>query len=340
MIDHREDCKWTVYIHIVPAAVNGKRDKYYVGITSESVFTRWGTNGKRYKAKAWKGAIDKYGWENIEHEIIASNLTMQEAKAMEKKMIALLKSNQWKFGYNRTSGGDAISPNTLKTTSKPIYQFSLDGIFIRKYCSVAEASRKVGVADGTIISIAKSKKIIGGKDRYIWRYSEDVAIENGEYTMLRTEKIIQYNICQFDTKGVYIRSYISPRHAADVTGIPYDIIHGQLRSKSTKRIGKNKSFIWRYVKDTICVNGTIMIKEPDDTSYILGVDVYQFDLNKKFIAHYKNAVEATASINGVVSQSAILRQIKNKPIKFFSPYYWRGKEDVTLLDDGTYCMTN
>ena len=53
-------------------------------------------------------AINKYGWNNIQHEIFASNLTKDEACDMEKTLITLLKSNRG-YGYNYTNGGDGTS---------------------------------------------------------------------------------------------------------------------------------------------------------------------------------------------------------------------------------------
>ena len=100
MIDYRENNKWTVYVHIVPKDVSGKLwDKYYVGITSVGVKARWGKNGKNYKGQVFYRAIQKYGWENIQHEIIAENLTKNEACSLETSLIVELKSYD-KYGYN------------------------------------------------------------------------------------------------------------------------------------------------------------------------------------------------------------------------------------------------
>lgn len=51
-------------------------------------------------------AIQKYGWNNFEHEVIAENLTKDEACEMEKALIKKLKSNDYHFGYNLSAGGE------------------------------------------------------------------------------------------------------------------------------------------------------------------------------------------------------------------------------------------
>lgn len=52
----------------------------YVGITSkEDVKRRW-LRGTGYKCNIhFTNAINKYGWDNIEHEILLDGLTKEEA---------------------------------------------------------------------------------------------------------------------------------------------------------------------------------------------------------------------------------------------------------------------
>lgn len=92
--------KYTVYIHITP------NNKYYIGITKQTLEDRW-KNGLGYKTQIlfWR-AIQKYGWDNIKHIIVAENLTHDEACKKEVELIAKYQSNNPKYGYNRTSGGD------------------------------------------------------------------------------------------------------------------------------------------------------------------------------------------------------------------------------------------
>ena len=109
MIDYRENNKWKVYIHIVPQNINGHDwDKYYIGITSQNnIKLRWG-KGSHYKnCTHFYRAVQKYGWDNMKHEVIAENLTKQEACDFEKRLIKELKSNDYNFGYNISSGGSS-----------------------------------------------------------------------------------------------------------------------------------------------------------------------------------------------------------------------------------------
>lgn len=93
----REYC---VYIHTTPS------NKKYVGLTSYEPEKRW-RHGENYKtSRYFYNAIKKYGWENIEHEIVATGLSWDDASKEEQRLIALYKTNDTDYGYNRTSGGE------------------------------------------------------------------------------------------------------------------------------------------------------------------------------------------------------------------------------------------
>ena len=94
---------YTVYIHISPS---GKR---YIGITSTSVEKRW-ANGKGYpNNKHFTSAIEKYGWDNFEHIIIATDLLEEQAKEMEIELIAKYDSTNQDKGYNHSLGGEGAN---------------------------------------------------------------------------------------------------------------------------------------------------------------------------------------------------------------------------------------
>ena len=90
---------YCVYVHHFP---NGKK---YVGVTSWKPELRWGANGRNYKNSYMTNAIKKYGWNNIKHEIVAQNLTAEQASEMEIKLIRKYNSANRKYGYNISLGG-------------------------------------------------------------------------------------------------------------------------------------------------------------------------------------------------------------------------------------------
>lgn len=91
--------KCLVYIHTTPSG------KKYVGLTSMTARQRW-KYGDGYRSQLFGRAIKKYGWDNIEHEIIKDNLTLEEAKQLEKELIIFFDTTNPKKGYNQTNGGE------------------------------------------------------------------------------------------------------------------------------------------------------------------------------------------------------------------------------------------
>lgn len=90
---------YSLYVHITP------NNKFYIGITKQKPVKRW-LNGKGYQRQSYfYNAILKYGWKNIQHIILYSNLTKEDAENKEILLIKLLKSNNRKYGYNIENGG-------------------------------------------------------------------------------------------------------------------------------------------------------------------------------------------------------------------------------------------
>lgn len=98
---------YTVYQH--KNKINGK---VYIGITSQKPEQRWGSQGCNYKSSPhFYSAIQKYGWDNFEHNILFTDLTKEQACLKEQALIKEYNSINREFGYNSTSGGDIFTMN-------------------------------------------------------------------------------------------------------------------------------------------------------------------------------------------------------------------------------------
>lgn len=95
-----------IYCHTFP---NGKR---YIGITRTSPERRWGKGRNYSTCPLMNRAIQKYGWENIKHEIIDTAESREDAEAKERHYIWLFMSDQPDHGYNVLPGGD-VADNPL-----------------------------------------------------------------------------------------------------------------------------------------------------------------------------------------------------------------------------------
>lgn len=100
-MEEKQERRWCVYKHT--NKINGK---VYIGQTGNIPQRRWQSKGNGYRGNpAFWRAIQKYGWDNFEHEIVFDNLTLEEANQLEIKLIAEYNSTDSNCGYNLTYGG-------------------------------------------------------------------------------------------------------------------------------------------------------------------------------------------------------------------------------------------
>lgn len=103
---------YTIYKHIFP------NNKIYIGITNQKPSNRW-KNGNGYKKQSLIfNAINKYGWEEIQHIILFTNLNKKEAEEKEIYLISKYKSNDRQYGYNVSNGGNTIGTHSEETKMK------------------------------------------------------------------------------------------------------------------------------------------------------------------------------------------------------------------------------
>lgn len=129
-----DEKRYCVYMHTFP---NGKR---YIGQTCQKPERRWNNNGNGYLGKRKNGeykqplianAIQKYGWENVQHEILFDNLTHKEANRIEQICMILFRTKDRRFGYNINEGGEHgedfhISDDTKQKISNTLKEFYSD----------------------------------------------------------------------------------------------------------------------------------------------------------------------------------------------------------------------
>lgn len=95
------DRSYCVYKH-----TNRANGKVYIGITYDINY-RWRHGGCAYKSNRhfWQ-AIEKYGWDGFDHEVLYQGLSKEAACEHEIRLIAEHKATEREFGYNKSAGGD------------------------------------------------------------------------------------------------------------------------------------------------------------------------------------------------------------------------------------------
>lgn len=107
--------------YIVYKHTNQINGKSYIGISSQSLYSRSGSNGKNYKKnKHFYGAIQKYGWDNFSHEVLLDGLSKEEAQQKEIELIAKYRSNNSQYGYNISSGGESGNAGCVMSESEKL----------------------------------------------------------------------------------------------------------------------------------------------------------------------------------------------------------------------------
>lgn len=207
---------FSVYKHT--NKINGK---VYIGITGQNVERRW-AKGLGYKGMYFYNAIQKYGWDNFDHDIIATNLSEDQAVKMEIDLIAKYESNNRLKGYNVSPGGNWVAGSHERTGSKnhksqKISVFDKDHNFIASYESQNLAAKALGIRRK---GITKNCEGIGSTYKgYIFEYAnknyqKPFKYPTGKHLNHRTTKI---NL--LDENGNIIGSFDSIISAAKKYGV-------------------------------------------------------------------------------------------------------------------------
>lgn len=134
-----------VYVHTCNA--NGKK---YVGVTGRNPESRW-KEGRGYKTnKHFYSAILKHGWDNFEHEVFEVD-SKEEMYRKEVELISFYHSNDPKFGYNNSSGGEYshLGCKSSEETRRKISEarkgqpaWNKGKKMSKEYCRIMSESRK------------------------------------------------------------------------------------------------------------------------------------------------------------------------------------------------------
>jgi hypothetical protein len=193
--------QYYVYTHLNPLT----KEIFYVGIgKGNRAWNRWAGRNK-----FWDNYVNKYGFEV---EIIAENLTRNQAGKVEIELIAHLGRRQIDEGgtlVNRSSGGDGGSGGYTHTEEwkrqhserqigkkkkplskeakekiskalkgreahwgKPVLQFDKQGNFIKEWPSAKAAKRETGAKNVFEVASGYKNQIYKSSGGYIWKYKE------------------------------------------------------------------------------------------------------------------------------------------------------------------------
>ncbi len=305
--DERTD--WKVYIH-----TNKINKKVYVGITCRDPVIRWqgghGYKRPRGQSKAishFMNAINKYGWNNFDHEIIAEGLTLEQASEMERQLIRQYDSTNPDKGYNVAEGGKGTtgakhSDETKKLLSeKAKKRIEETGI-------VAFKGRHHSDETKAILSKKAKERIKNGA----------ASSFKGKHHTDETKKILseQHNkpITMYDLTGKKIKTFPSISVAAEEMGLALSSVSSCANRKTKLSAGR----IWRFV-DVEQLSPEMM----PNLVYGSSKAIEQYSKDGEFIAEYPSLKAGAAAIG--VDISSIYHALKKGHKS--GGFFWKYKID-------------
>lgn len=169
---------YCVYEHVFP---NGKK---YIGITCD-IGQRW-REGRGYETQPkMNRAINKYGRENIEHNIIVDRLSKEQAEKLEKYLIAELKT--FSDGYNATVGGDTVGGYYLDEYIMAMLRYAKRKYDKNQIYPIKFVDATIGMPE----LIEKGKKDKGFAD-FFNEASRAVTIKHGKYSTTKNDDVLDF----------------------------------------------------------------------------------------------------------------------------------------------------
>lgn len=199
---------YLVYKHTSPSG------KVYIGITCETLAQRC-KRGKGYRSnQAFWIAIQKYGWDNIKHEILFTGLSKDEAERREVELIAHYRSNEKAYGYNIASGGGVS----------------------RDFHLSKEAKEKIGAANR-----GEKNGMYGKRFKHTERAREKFMsyVKTRDYSCGNNPKAKK--VCQYTEDGELVKVWDCVKNASVFLGISYSYLIKIMRTKKLY-----KGFLWSY----------------------------------------------------------------------------------------------
>ena len=207
---------YIVYMHITP------NNKKYIGIKKEkNPRERWRKGKGYWTNEHFTSAINKYGWDNIQHIILYKELLKEEAENKEKELIEKYNTTDREYGYNIEKGG-CLNKEVSQETREKLRQNMLG----KKH------------SDKTKQRMSEAHK----GDKCYW-YGKHLTEEHKQKLREVNKKTKRVN--QYSTDGKYIKTFNSFREVAEMFNVTRQNIYAVCSGRRKTACG----FIWRYADE-------------------------------------------------------------------------------------------
>lgn len=294
-----------IYCHTSPS---GKR---YIGQTCNDPEKRW-SGGRGYiDCPYFHRAIEKYGWDNIRHEILMLCHTKEMANLLEIRLIARFETTNRDKGYNVSKGGDGPLGVTWTEEHRKRQSKLMTGNGNSMYGRHHTAESRA--------LISKNRK---GKP------------VSDEMRELRTSVLRKANarrktpIVQCDLDGNPIATYPGLSDAVRENGYSHATIWRVLNGKGQTAYG----FKWEYVDEELKERARAYRESERKRKPPAGHGVIQYDLDGNEVARY-------SSLCDVERKTGLCRDrvgdCCHGGLESYGGYVWRHDEQATKEADNT-----
>lgn len=254
---------------------------------SKDIRKRWSNNGKQYKDCIYfYRAIEKYGWNNFEHIILIDNLSKEMACIVEKELIEKYKTQDERFGYNIADGGcgGCTTKGEKHFLSKRVYQYTLDGTYVREWGNAQRASEELGISVSDIHTMCRGKNGIRKAGNFMWSYTK---LANMQPYVRETHS--KEPILQLDMNFNIVKRY------KNISYVNKDEFNNEkvVECCKGKKQYSHKGFYWVYEKNfnQDYVN-YILNRKNGAYKQIISKSINQYDLSNNLLNTFASALEA------------------------------------------------
>lgn len=276
--------------------------KSYVGQTKFSLNQRSGKRGQGYKGcPLFYQAIQKYGFENFEVEILAE-VKIEQLDEAEHKYIHLFNTLE-PNGYNKFDG----APFSGVCSTKKVYQYSMEtGEFLKEYDSVREAAEELNLNYNSLNSvIGDANYAYGG---YCWSRVKMKKYPIHERLLSPKEKEVE----MYDYAGNLLMTFPSIAKAAEYVNGTRSPIKKVCRGELQSAYG----YRWKCTE-------VLMEKKYNNTAK----QVLKLDKNTNEVIEVFPSISAAAhSLN---KETSLIRRVLDKDDKTAYGFKWKTAQGST-----------
>lgn len=278
---------YNVYKH-----TNLVNHKSYIGITSQKCENRWGINGKGYELQPkFYHAIQKYGWNNFQHDILYTNLDKETALKIEADLIKTYDTIE--NGYNISPYGTIESKRVICLTTQEIFD------------SITEAAAYGNISDSNLSHYLKGEWDTCGELNGIkltWEFL-DYPDKNIEAQQLREQRKQQREQKFYTTEAL-------------------KIVELYKNGVSIRQLAKDYHKSRESIKTILHFHNIPIISSFEKRRR----GVIQLNNNKEVIAEFDTMADALRSMDMNPNNTNRLKLACEESWRKVGGYYWKWKE--------------